>query len=110
MATFGLGEAALILGAIGAASGVGTSIAQAAKGAPSYPAIPAPPPPPPEPPPAPSTPPPAPTEADAEGAVARERRKRAGAYGVANTLLGPPLGAGREGQVPGAGRSLLGSG
>src|SRR5262245_20934441 len=90
----------------GTALSAATSIHSATKGAPDFPEV-KPPMPPPRPPPPPEAPPPAPTMADAETAVAEERRKRQSRFGVANTLLTSPLGStgtGTTGKAP----SLLG--
>jgi hypothetical protein len=96
---------AAIVGAAGTLAGTGVALSKKGPKLPKITAPPAPPPPPP--PPAPL--PPAPTETEVDEAVTRERRKRAGRYGISSTLLASPLGnpTGSSGVTSG-GRTLLG--
>jgi hypothetical protein len=101
----GLETAALIAVIAGAAASVGTTAYAASKGGPNLP-TPKQPLPPPAVPPPPAQVPAAPTETEAGEAVARERRKRIGRFGVEQTMLTTPLGGGRA--TGGSAGSLLG--
>lgn len=105
-------ETLLAIGLIASAAATAGSVAyQASQGTPSLPDVKAPLPPP-APPPVPQPVPPPAIESQAGEGVARERRRRAQRFGIAQTLLASPLGGGADLQVGGTtrGRSLLGGG
>lgn len=89
---------------VGVAASVATTSYTLAQGSPALPPVvtPKPPPPPPAVPPPPPKPP---TDTQAGEGIAEDRRKRAGRFGIADTLLTSPLGGGRD--TP-PNRSLLG--
>jgi len=100
-----LGTIATIAALTSAATGAATTGLALSKGSPSLPPVKAPLPPP-APPGAPPPLPPAPTDTQAQDAVGEEKRKRQQGFGVAETLLVSPLGAGGAGKP--ATKTLLG--
>ena len=100
-----LGTIGTVVAGVSAATGLATTGLALSKGSPSLPPVKAPLPPP-APPGAPPFLPPAPTDTQAQDAVGEEKRKRQQGFGVAETLLVSPLGAGGAGKP--ATKTLLG--